>query len=126
MTHSVEARVPFLDHRLVEFAATLPGTMKLSGGRYKAVLRDAISEMLPPAVAARTDKMGFVTPEAEWLAGPAAVLVEDTLAGLAPDGAVDRAAVERAWSALRGGDLRGAPQLWRVVCFERWRRAAAG
>jgi asparagine synthase (glutamine-hydrolysing) len=70
MAFSIEARVPFLDVRLVEFAYRLPGSAKIRDGWTKAILRDALAQEIPVGVARRTDKMGFLTPEAEWLRGP--------------------------------------------------------
>ena len=70
MAFSIEARVPFLDVRLVEFAFRLPGAAKIRNGWTKAILRDALVDEIPIGVARRTDKMGFLTPEAEWLRGP--------------------------------------------------------
>jgi asparagine synthase (glutamine-hydrolysing) len=68
MAHSIEARVPFLDYRLAEFAFQLPPEQKIHHGLTKVVLRQALQGTLPEVVRARTDKMGFVTPEKEWLA----------------------------------------------------------
>src|SRR5574341_308704 len=67
MAFSVEARVPFLDHRLVEWLARLPPELKLHRGMTKVVLREAMDGILPKEVRRRTDKMGFVTPEDQWL-----------------------------------------------------------
>jgi asparagine synthase (glutamine-hydrolysing) len=67
MAHSIEARVPFLDYRLVEFALGLPDEHKISVGETKRVLRHAMSGLLPERVRIRVDKLGFVTPEEEWV-----------------------------------------------------------
>ncbi|MBM4133215.1 MAG: asparagine synthase (glutamine-hydrolyzing) [Nitrospira sp.] len=67
MAFSLEARVPFLDHRLVEWLAGLPPEIKLNGGMTKVVLREAMAGLLPEEVRLRRDKMGFVTPEDQWL-----------------------------------------------------------
>jgi asparagine synthase (glutamine-hydrolysing) len=67
MAHSVEARVPFLDYRLVELALALPDEAKLSEGVTKRVLRDAMKGVLPEAIRVRTDKIGFATAEESWL-----------------------------------------------------------
>jgi asparagine synthase (glutamine-hydrolysing) len=67
MAHSVEARVPFLDYRLVEFALGLPDEFKLREGTTKRVLRGAMKGILPEPVRTRQDKMGFLTPEELWL-----------------------------------------------------------
>ncbi|NEX64045.1 asparagine synthase (glutamine-hydrolyzing) [Noviherbaspirillum galbum] len=67
MAHSIESRVPFLDHRLVEFSLGLPDEFKLSDGVTKRVLRSGMSGFLPDAVRDRPDKMGFETPEEIWI-----------------------------------------------------------
>lgn len=67
MAWSIESRVPFLDYRLVEWLLTLPTEVKLAGGRTKAVLREALRGTVPQKVLDRRDKMGFVTPQQEWL-----------------------------------------------------------
>ncbi len=69
MAHSIEARVPFLDHRLVEYVFSLPAEQKIQDGYTKTVMRHAMQGVLPDAIRLRTDKMGFVTPERVWLSG---------------------------------------------------------
>lgn len=66
MAFSIEARVPFLDYRLVEYIFSLPSEQKLRDGMTKIVLRDAMKEIIPETVRTRADKMGFVTPENIW------------------------------------------------------------
>lgn len=66
MAHAIEARVPFLDYRLVEYIFSLPSEQKISNGMTKAVLRNATKGILPEKVRMRVDKMGFVTPENVW------------------------------------------------------------
>jgi asparagine synthase (glutamine-hydrolysing) len=70
MAHSVEARLPFLDHRVVEFTLGLRDQHKIIGGDTKRVLRRAMSGYLPEAVRRRRDKIGFATPESRWFRGP--------------------------------------------------------
>ncbi len=83
MAHSVEVRPPFLDHRIVEFAATLPASLKIQGSRQKFVLKELMKNKLPPAVLQRK-KVGFDIPAHEWLRGPLRDLLTDTLnSGLA-------------------------------------------
>lgn len=67
MAHSVEARLPFLDHHLVEFLFSLPSGKKINTGWTKSILRDAMKSKIPETVRLRTDKMGFVTPEQKWI-----------------------------------------------------------
>jgi asparagine synthase (glutamine-hydrolysing) len=70
MAHSIEARVPFLDHRLVEFALALGNEHKIVRSDTKRVLRRSMAGILPKAVAERRDKLGFSTPEEVWFRGP--------------------------------------------------------
>ena len=69
MAHSIESRVPFLDYRLVEYIFSLPDHQKINKGYTKAILRNALGELIPQQILKRTDKMGFVTPEHVWFAG---------------------------------------------------------
>lgn len=70
MAHGLESRVPFLDHPLVEFAASVPADVKFKGGTMKRLLRHAFAEEVPREVRDRRDKMGFPVPMTEWFAGP--------------------------------------------------------
>lgn len=69
MAHSVEARIPFLDYRVVEFALNIPDDFKMRAGRTKAVLREGVDPLLPEVVAQRKDKLGFSTGEFDWQGG---------------------------------------------------------
>lgn len=81
MAHGVEARVPFLDHPLVEFAATIPADIKFRNGELKRLLRTVFAHRLPAAIRERKDKMGFPVPLNVWVkrGGPARELIGDTL-----------------------------------------------
>ncbi|MFY9531578.1 MAG: asparagine synthase (glutamine-hydrolyzing), partial [Candidatus Acidiferrales bacterium] len=70
MAFSREVRLPFLDHRLVEFVFALPAGQKINGCTTKVVLRNAISGIVPEEIRHRKDKLGFGPPEASWLRGP--------------------------------------------------------
>jgi len=78
MAHSVEVRPPLLDHRLVEFTASLPPEMKLCGARTKVLLRDLMKTGLPPSIL-RKSKEGFDIPVHHWLRGPLKPLLLDVL-----------------------------------------------
>jgi asparagine synthase (glutamine-hydrolysing) len=78
MAHSVEVRPPFLDHRIVEFAAKLPASLKIRGAEQKFVLKELMKEKLPPAILQRK-KIGFDIPAHEWLRGPLRSLLVDAL-----------------------------------------------
>lgn len=77
MAHGLESRVPFLDHPLVEFLATVPADVKFQGGQMKHLLKAAFASELPEAVLNRRDKMGFPVPLTEWLRGELRGLAED-------------------------------------------------
>ncbi|MCZ8316886.1 asparagine synthase (glutamine-hydrolyzing) [Phreatobacter sp.] len=77
MAHSIEARVPFLDHPLVEFSLALGDDHKVVGGDTKRVLRRAMHDVLPAAVRERRDKLGFATPEEIWFRGPLRPLIHE-------------------------------------------------
>jgi asparagine synthase (glutamine-hydrolysing) len=78
MAHSLEVRPPFLDHRLVEFAASLPGDYKIRGSRLKFLLKELMKGKLPPAILGRK-KVGFDIPAHEWFRGVLKPLLLDTL-----------------------------------------------
>ncbi len=78
MAHSVEVRPPFLDHRIVEFAASLPESFKIRGSCQKLILKELMRGKLPPAILGRR-KIGFDIPVHDWLRGPLRSLLIDTL-----------------------------------------------
>jgi asparagine synthase (glutamine-hydrolysing) len=124
MAHSIEARVPFLDHRLVEFSLGLGNQHKIVGGDTKRVLRAAMAGILPEAVRQRRDKLGFATPETLWFRGPLKPLVLDaveqcfTLAPGLLNEAGTRALVDDMLSGRSAVDFR----LWRLVNLAIWVR----
>ena len=79
MAHSLEVRPPFLDHRIVEFSASLPASFKINRSRQKVILKELMRGKLPPNVLTRK-KMGFDIPAHEWLRGPLRELLTETLA----------------------------------------------
>lgn len=79
MAFSMEARVPFLDYRVVEFAQGLPYRLKMRGYTTKWIVREAFKDLLPPEVLFRTDKKGFPTPTALWFKGPLRTKVEQRI-----------------------------------------------
>jgi asparagine synthase (glutamine-hydrolysing) len=125
MAHSLEARVPFLDYRLVELLFSLDADQLIERGRTKAVLRRALGDLLPPVVRDRVDKIGFVTPEARWLRGRLGELAADVFASrtFAERGLVDAAAARRRLERHRRGELDAGFELWRALNLELWARA---
>ncbi len=79
MAHAVEVRPPFLDHRIVEFASTLPANLKIQGSRQKVVLRNLMRAKLSPAILNRK-KIGFDIPTHDWFRGPLRPLLEEAMA----------------------------------------------
>jgi asparagine synthase (glutamine-hydrolysing) len=123
MAASIESRVPFLDHILVEFAATLPDTWKLSGLTTKRVLRESMKGVLPPSILNRP-KMGFPVPFADWTRNGWNGVVRDVLLdrrsrerGLIDPQAVDRLLRDHAEGRTSGGD-----RLWSLFNLELWHR----
>jgi asparagine synthase (glutamine-hydrolysing) len=78
MAHAVEVRPPFLDHRIVEFAASLPASFKIQGNQQKRILKELMKDKLPATIRQRK-KIGFDIPAHEWLRGPLLSLLTDTL-----------------------------------------------
>jgi len=123
MAASLESRVPFLDHKLVEFAAQLPDSWKLSGWTTKRVLRESMNGVLPASIL-RRPKMGFPVPFASWTRGPWSPLASDVL--------LDRRSTERGLldaravaSLLRGharGTMDGGDRIWSLLNLELWFR----
>jgi asparagine synthase (glutamine-hydrolysing) len=79
MAHGVESRVPFLDHPLVEFAATVPADIKFKGGKMKNLIKEAFIKELPSEILQRRDKMGFPVPFKEWCEGRLKNFISDIL-----------------------------------------------
>jgi asparagine synthase (glutamine-hydrolysing) len=123
MAASIESRVPFLDHRLVEFAAALPARLKLRGFKTKWVLREAVKDILPADILTRP-KMGFPVPFASWAAGAWAHVLRDVLldSRSRQRGLIDTAAVERLIDAHARGEAAGGDALWSLLNLELWYR----
>jgi asparagine synthase (glutamine-hydrolysing) len=90
MAHSLEVRPPFLDHRIVEFAATLPASLKIHGSRQKVLLKELMRDKLPASVLQRK-KVGFDIPAHDWLRGSLRPMMQEVLM----DGASDHAGLFR-------------------------------
>lgn len=132
MAVSLEARVPLLDHRVVELAWRLPTDVKIHGGKGKRVLRDVLARRVPRALFERP-KMGFGVPLADWLRGPLRGWAEELLdpVMIRDQGLLNPAAVADRWRRHLQGQGSVQHQLWAVLMFQAWlagrstRRAAA-
>src|SRR5438552_7460308 len=123
MAASIESRVPFLDHELVERVAVMPGRLKLRGWQTKAVLRAAIQDVVPRAILARR-KMGFPVPVGRWLRGPFRPLVDELVLGprALGRGLFDRSALRRLAESHRAGLADHGDRLWLLINLELWQR----
>jgi asparagine synthase (glutamine-hydrolysing) len=121
MAFAIEARLPFLDYRLVEFAFSLPDEDRLDGTTTKAILRRAMADRVPAVVLERRDKMGFETPSDLWLRGRFAGEVRRRL--LAPGPLhewLDRRALEVELDDFLAGRRPIGQQVWRWLSLESW------
>jgi asparagine synthase (glutamine-hydrolysing) len=118
MAHGLEARVPMLDHPLVEFAATIPADVKFANGELKRLLMQVAKGLLPTSVTDRRDKMGFPTPFTEWAKGPARDYVSDVLSTGA---ARDRRYIDNTRVLdLAAREPRFGRNLWALFSLELW------
>jgi asparagine synthase (glutamine-hydrolysing) len=123
MAHALEARSPFLDHQLMEFAASIPAELKLPGMRKKGLLRDAVRPWLPAEILDRP-KQGFCVPMAEWLRGDLRAMASEVL--------LDRATLDRGYfreAAVRTllgrherSEADNSNMIWALLVHELWHR----
>ena len=123
MATSIESRVPFLDHHLVEFSAKLPDEWKLSGFTTKRVLRLAMNGVLPKSILNRP-KMGFPVPFAGWVRGPWRDVVRDVLLDRRSRerGVINPQGVEQLIADHAAGRVQGGDRLWSLLNLELWFR----
>ncbi|HKZ05057.1 MAG TPA: asparagine synthase (glutamine-hydrolyzing) [Methylomirabilota bacterium] len=123
MLVSLEARVPLLDHRLMEFVATMPSRFKLRDGLGKRILRDTVAPDLPPELLQR-GKMGFGVPLDAWFRGELQGYARDVLLGprARQRGWLEPSAVGRLLDEHRAGTRDHASQIWSLLCLEEWAR----
>jgi asparagine synthase (glutamine-hydrolysing) len=121
MAHGLESRVPLLDHRLIELAATIPADVKFKHGHMKHAFKRATAKTVPRQVLDRTDKMGFPVPLSEWMAGGAREFVTDVLCS---DAAKGRELIDNA-KVLEGleSEHRFGRKMWGLLSLELWQRA---
>jgi len=123
MAVSLEARVPLLDHDVVEFAWRIPMGWKIHGRTQKWILRQVLGRHVPATLFERP-KMGFGVPVGQWLRGPlkdwAADLLDEN--ALHADGILDAHVAARTWDAHQAGRGNHEHQLWAVLMFQSWWR----
>ena len=122
MAVSLEARVPLLDHRLVEFCWTLPHTLKVGGGVDKRLLRNILYRYVPRTLIERP-KMGFALPVGQWLRDELRPWAEDLLSErrLREDGYFQADLVLRTWEAFQAGRNVNQESIWGILMFQAWR-----
>jgi asparagine synthase (glutamine-hydrolysing) len=125
MAHGREVRLPLLDRRIAEFAFSAPPEYLIGDGQTKRILRDAVRDVVPAEVLARTDKVGFEPPQARWLSTPGAM-------SLAADVLLDPTSLETGLhdgrvieEDLRAGAWRDPGALWRALNANLWMREFA-
>ena len=121
MAHSLEARVPFVSHRFVDFALTIPADMKLRGGTGKYVLRKAIEPWLPKG-ALDQRKIGFQLPLADWFMGGFNDFARDVWqsSGAADLGLLDKSGIDRLFDEHRSGAADHGRMLYAIAMFSCW------
>jgi asparagine synthase (glutamine-hydrolysing) len=123
MAASIESRVPFLDHKLVEFTATIPAKYSIEGMAGKFILKQAVEDLLPRSIVYR-QKMGFPTPWEYWLAGPQ---LDDLERMLLEPRSTERGlfrpeAVKRLFAEHRAKSRDHGNRIWRLLNLETWLR----
>ena len=123
MAASVESRVPFLDHKLVEFTARLPERMKLRGWTTKYVLRRSMKDVLPEKILRRR-KMGFPVPVGAWFRGQYRSVIDEYVLGerARARGIFDAGFVRTLVGRHQSGGENHSERLWSLVNFEIWQR----
>lgn len=121
MAHGLESRVPFLDHPLVEFLATIPANIKFKNGELKRLLKNSFSSRIPHSILNRKDKMGFPVPLNKWLkdGGPARNFIGDILGSKK---ARNRPYLAKSFSidSILDSDSLYGRNLWALLSLELW------
>jgi len=121
MAHSVEVRSPFLDYRLAEFVATIPGRMKIKNGVVKYILKESVRSILPKDIIDRP-KEGFVLPVFHWLQKPLKPYAIDILtsSSIQRYGILNEKYVNELMRDFFGGNAALASKMWNIIMFQVW------
>lgn len=124
MAHSLEARCPFLDHKVIELAARMPIALKQRDGKGKRILLETFNDLLPASIQNRP-KMGFGVPLAQWFRNELRPLLNETLldSRARSRGYFRPEAVQRLIDEHQSERWDHSSRLWALICFERWLRA---
>jgi asparagine synthase (glutamine-hydrolysing) len=121
MAVSLESRVPFLDHRIVEFSWTLPLSMKIRDGQGKWILRQLLNKYVPNRLIERP-KMGFGLPLDIWLRGPLREYAEAILGDKDIGEFLDSSIVNKIWLEHLSGKKNHQHILWNILMFQSWKK----
>lgn len=120
MAVSIESRVPLLDHKIIEFLATVPAQLKFADGKTKHLFRETIKNIIPAKILNRTDKKGFPVPLNHWIKGEAKEFVEDLLFSQTT---INRGIFNQtALQSLYRNNPQFSRSLWGAICLELWFR----
>ncbi|MBI4528306.1 MAG: asparagine synthase (glutamine-hydrolyzing) [Deltaproteobacteria bacterium] len=127
MAHSLEVRVPLLDHEVMQYAATIPARHKLQNGEGKFIFKKALNELLPPEVLNRS-KMGFSIPLSKWFRTDLKGLFEDRVLtnGSFVGNFFDSNAIRQYWNCHQRRTRDYSPHLWALLVLESWGRRFLG
>jgi asparagine synthase (glutamine-hydrolysing) len=120
MAHGLESRVPLLDHRIVELAATVPADIKFRNGEMKHLFREVATGTIPDEVVRRKDKMGFPVPLTDWIAGPAREFVTDVFSS--PEALSRELFDNRQVLDQMSAEGQFGRQTWGMLSLELWQR----
>jgi asparagine synthase (glutamine-hydrolysing) len=125
MAHSLEVRVPFLDHRFLEFAMTVPSNLKINGSKKKYILKEAVTELLPHKILNR-GKRGFSVPLAEWIRGELREVIQDCFNdnNLKEVPFLNRKEVQRIVGDHMALRTNYESQIWAILIFVLWYKAS--
>ena len=121
MANSLETRVPFLDHRLIEFAWQIPLSNKINDEKSKIILREILYKYVPKELIERP-KMGFGVPISEWLRGPLKNWAENLISEekIKKDNLLNYDIIKKKWDEHQSGRRNWQYHLWDVLMFQSW------
>lgn len=119
MAHNLEVRVPFLDHKLVELALALPGSMKVGHKWNKGLFVESLGDLLPPEIVDRP-KMGFTFPWKDWLRNDLREFASERLDALSDRPNFNRTGIEKRWDRFQQGKTNDWAVMWNMIVLENY------